>query len=148
MEQQRNGAVLRNKALVYAACTVLAAGMVGWVVPRALAWPLSDLMIALWLVSSSLVCIGILLSALLVFVSARRARKPWILRGMALLAVSWVLMFVVFNVGPGADVQPLLALPKSAIVLTQGIVAGALLVLVVSGWRDLCDLRVWTNATR
>ena len=133
--------------MVYAACILLATGMVCWVVPRAIAWPLNGAFVALWLLSSGFVCLGLLLVACLFFMTAPLIKRPWIARAIALLAVLWGFLFILFNLGPGDDLQPVLPLSREAVVVPQAIVTVALVLLLGVGWRELCDRRVWTTSS-
>ncbi len=135
-----------TKWLVVISSVLLALGMVGWVVPRAVGWPFNDMLIALWLVSIALTCAGIASSALLFFLKAPRAGRPFILQVFGFLALLWGLLFVAFNLGPGDDLEPVLSFSRVAIAVPLAVVAGAMVVLLVVGWKDFCDPRVWKSA--
>jgi hypothetical protein len=103
--------------------------------------------IALWLISSALVCLGLLLIAWVLMVTAPLSNRPWILRTTASLVVVWDLLFIAFNLGPGDNLPPFLPLSRVVVAVPQGIVTAALVLLVTVGWRDLCDRRVWTTSS-
>ena len=139
---------VRIKGTVFGSLGSLAAGMLGWVLPRAFAWPLNSIFIAVWLVSTTLLCIGIVLAAWLLFKRAPRAQRPWTLRGVASLALFWILLFILFNLGPGNDFEPVLPLSRAAIAAPQAIITVMLVVLVILGWGDLADSELWTSRTK
>jgi hypothetical protein len=66
---------------------------------------------------------------------------------VGLLLVLWIILFVAFNLGPGDDLNPIIHLSKTAIVVPQLLVTAALALLVVVRWPDVCDRRIWTSTT-
>ena len=136
---------LRRKIGVYALCASLLVGMACWVIPRALAWPLNDAFVVLWLVSTALIAAGAAISAWLFAVSASGSSAPWVMQVMGFLVVLWDILFVAFNLGPGDDLQPILHFSKAVIVVPQLLVIAALVLLLVVRWRDVCDRRIWTS---
>src|SRR6266849_3787796 len=76
---------LRRKIGAYALCASLLVGMACWVIPRALAWPLNDAFVVLWLVSTALIAAGAAISAWLFAVSASGSSAPWVMQVMGFL---------------------------------------------------------------
>jgi energy-coupling factor transporter transmembrane protein EcfT len=144
---ERGSLDLRQKVGVYLLSAALLIGMACWVLPRAVAWPPNDALIALWLVSTAMIAVAVVATAWLFVAMAPRSRTPWVMQVVGLLLALWIILFVAFNLGPGDDLNPIIHFSKTAIVVPQLLVTAAIALLVVVRWPDVCDKRIWASTT-
>lgn len=119
--------------LSYGGCCVVTLGMVGYVGGRFLA--AADYRFVTVVFSSTyLVLAGFLVCALVLLAHSFQSRRPLILQLLAAIAVAFGILLVLF--------------PYSRVVAyPDAVLAASATLLLVIGWKDLNDPRVWRRGS-
>jgi hypothetical protein len=117
------------KAISYVAGVLGVLGMVGYVGGRMLA-PIDSALVTVVYLSTYIFLVGLaLFGAVLVAISSG-ARRPFFLRALAADVVVFGILTVLF--------------PYSrSIAYPEALLAAIAILLLVAGWKDMCDPRLW-----
>lgn len=120
------------KATSYISGAVVGLGMLGYVGGRMIA-PSDPGLVGVVFASTYIVLVGLALFGLVLVGLSSIARHPVVLRGLAAVLLVFGIVLALFPYSRSA------AWPEGALVLF------AMLLLMV-GWNDLCDPKLWRNA--
>jgi hypothetical protein len=119
------------KPVSYAAGALGVLGMVGYVGGRMIA-PMDPWLVNLVYLSTYVVLTGLALFGLVLVAVSSIARRPFVLRTLAAILVVFGLLMVLF--------------PYSRpIALPEGVLAAAAILVLVVGWKDLSDPKLWAS---
>jgi len=117
------------KSFSYTAGALGVIGMVGYVGGRMIA-PIDPAMVTVVYLSTYLVLIGLALFGVVLVALSSLARRSFFLRALAAVLVAFGILMVLFPYSRSV------AYPK-------GVLALSAIILLVVGWKDLCDPRLW-----
>ena len=121
------------RTIRYAAGAFGVLGMIGYVGGRMVA-PIDPGLVTVVYFSTYVVLTGLALFGLVLVAISPIARRPFLLRAFAAVLVSFGVLMALF------PYSRLVAYP-------EGVLAAVAILLLVAGWKDLCDPKVWTSVT-